>query len=424
MRFPVELSDSEAPVLLDHFLSILGSAEWERRHQTLLDQVRANPLMRGFVVARHGLELSIGRLIEAKNSATGIIFEATDPQQYYTFSFVAPVALLHQRLSPAGQKRLAGTLRDGLNTDRGLRPFLSEIQTAVHLMHQGYDVNFWDLEQGGGFDYLAIREGKEIEVECKAVSNDLGRQVHERRALDLSDRIRRALGGVLESVAGGRLVRVRLPARLPGASGLLQNVAAGVKAALAGTDHSWLLPCRVEVRNFAIPGTPFASEDPAAVTQETTRRFIDAQLGESNAHAFTLFRPRKAAVVVIIESDRRDRLVAELLRKLKDAAKGQFSRQRAAVLVVQFLELGPEAILELAAADSHDPRKASSLQLASNLFFRGRNRSHLHTVVYRSSGTLVIGAGVQEQGPTYSFTNPDHPHASDRRYSMFSVGGR
>ena len=133
--------------------------------------------------------------------------------------------------------------------------------------------------------------------------------------------------------------------------------------------------------------------------------------------------PDRCAIVVVVDSQKRDRVVGELVRGLKEAAK-QFSRRRPGLLVVQFLEIDPQGMLVLAQHDSHDPSKASALQLATNILLQGPERLHVHTVVYRSHGTLIaneVERGVQEQGYTYSFVNPAHPEAGDLRYRPFPI---
>jgi hypothetical protein len=94
------------------------------------------------------------------------------------------------------------------------------------------------------------------------------------------------------------------------------------------------------------------------------------------------------------------------------------------VLVVQFLELEGDEILDLATHDTTDPATASAIQLATSEFLRSSDRAHVHSIIYRGHGWLTPTAlpGVQEQGPAYFFTNRANPHAVDPRYRLFSEG--
>jgi len=422
MKFRVTLGTHGAPELFDRFLSIIGPEPWRKRYRNLLQQAQNNPLMRGFIGRRHVVELITGDLLKQGAAGRPIAIDLNSRDHYTTFSFVAGVVLIYDGLSDAGKKRLAGSLLGGLNTDQGMRPLQNELETATHLMNVDFDVVFNDLEGGvPGFDFLATRDGVELEVECKSVSGDLGRQVHERRMADLSAAIQRQLQ-TSDAPEGGWLVRLKIPARLPSDPATLEAIAGSVIGTIAGGPSSEFAGCRAELIPFDLAASPF-SGDSDAVTEDVVRHFTDEQLGSPNPSVFVAFAPRKRAIVVAVESDKRDRVVGQLIETLKDVAKGQFSGSRAAILVVHFLELDADAMLELARHDQTDPAKAPALQLATNLFFRSEARSHIHTVVYRSRGTLnsTALAGVQEQGPTYSFTNRSHAHGGDPRYMPFRV---
>jgi hypothetical protein len=422
MRFPATLPMEEAPEFFDRFLRMIGPQPWQKRYRNLLEQVRANPLLGELVARRHGIELSIGRLLETHDAQGGLPADLDTPEDYAALSFITPVVWIYDSLSQAGKVRVDGVLRGGLNTHQGLRPFENEIETATHLMHADFDVTFWDLEGRPGFDFLAVRDGVELEVECKSISGDLGRQVPQRGLRELSDRVRRGLNGVPGGVTGGWLVRATLPARLPKDPAGLERVAANVKAALMGGAPPSPEVCETDVRAFDLAASPFPVPEPTDVTKEKVRGFVDEQLGLSNVSTFSLSAPGKGALVVVVTSRKPDRVIGELVRTLKDAAKGQFSRRRPAVLAVQFLELEAEDMLELARQDSHDPAKARALQRATSLFFESPGRAHMHTVVYRSHGTLTsTGLDVQERGPTYTFTNPAHPYAEDPRCRPFPI---
>jgi hypothetical protein len=422
MRFAATLTTDEAPALFEKFVSLIGPDPWTKRYHMLRQQIQHNPLMAQYVRARHTLELGIGQRLEALAAGGPLPFRADTPVDNMVFSFLGPVVQIHAQLGEGGKKRLAGILRDGLNTDRGLRPFQNEIETATHLVHAGFDVTFWDLERGGGFDFLAERGDVALEVECKSVSGDLGRKVHTRRMLDLAARIRRTMvaDDVLGRVSGGRVVRVSVPGRLPAHPSFLDDVAQKVTGAVLGDDVPPQPAYALDVRQFELAKSPFAQSEP--VTEDAVRAFVDTLFGEANVHAFAAVRPTQAAIVVVVDSQQRDRVLGKLVRDLKEAAADQFSGTRAGALVVQFLELDAEALLQVARRDSTDPSRASALQIATNVFFNTPARAHVHTVVYRSHGVLMetpLG-GVQEQGPTYSFTNPHHPCAVDRRYQLFA----
>lgn len=430
MRFNASLTTDDIPSLLDRFLAIIGPDPWLRRYYSLREQVSRNPLLSPFTLERHALELTLANLLELRHQSRQLPIDMTDPYHYRLFSFIAPVVLVYEQLTDAGKKRIAGILRGGLNADTGLAPFQSEIETVTQLMHRGFDVTFSDIDAGQRFDFLATRNDVEIEIEVKAASGDLGHKIHRRRMIDLSWHLQPVLQDAGGKIQGGYLVRVILPSRLYGRVEFLREVANSVELALR-TDNPipGPEPCAVELHPFDLSQSPFGSPDPSTVNPTSLRQFVARESGHPNPHLFVLFRPGRAAVVVLVESLLKDKVVGGLMRELKQAAKTQFTRRRPSILIVQFLDLTPADLLELAASDSADPRTASALQLASNLFFHSPERAHIHTLVYRSHGVLlqrvsiredIVDHSYQEQGPTYSFRNPNHPLANDRRLSLFS----
>src|SRR5690349_10382996 len=99
MKFRVTVGTHEAPELLDRFLSILGAEPWERRHRTLLQQTRNNPLIRGFIARRHVVELIVGALLEQRAIGRPVGIDLNSRDHYTTFSFIAGVVLIYDGLS-------------------------------------------------------------------------------------------------------------------------------------------------------------------------------------------------------------------------------------------------------------------------------------------------------------------------------------
>lgn len=79
-----------------------------------------------------------------------------------------------------------GCLRDGAKGEYGFRPLAYEMNIAAHLVREGYDIDCVDLEGNGRFDFLAMKNGIEFEVECKTTSPDKGREIHRKQFNRLS----------------------------------------------------------------------------------------------------------------------------------------------------------------------------------------------------------------------------------------------
>ena len=128
--------------------------------------------------------------------------------------FAAGAVRIYEQLSERGKARFRGMLRDGLQPGSSLLALQHEVVTAVHLVSRGYDVQMNDLEGGSGVDYIASKDGLEIEVECKFFTGDLGRKIHRGKVLILHRYIADVVKDVFQRASKGLLVRVEIPDRL------------------------------------------------------------------------------------------------------------------------------------------------------------------------------------------------------------------
>jgi hypothetical protein len=70
-------------------------------------------------------------------------------------------------------------------------------------MSRGFDVDFHDLEDGGGYDFLAESGGSKLEVECKYISADTGRKIHRRKLYELGGTLAPIMSHAVEDKQGG-----------------------------------------------------------------------------------------------------------------------------------------------------------------------------------------------------------------------------
>jgi hypothetical protein len=104
-------------------------------------------------------------------------------------------------------------LRDALKAETSLAPLYLEIDLALKIIVEGYDVEFSDLEGTGQFDIKFVRDQFVGEIECKSLSADAGRQIHRKDCY----RFMQALFPAIERRASSQdqeILLVRLSSRL------------------------------------------------------------------------------------------------------------------------------------------------------------------------------------------------------------------
>jgi hypothetical protein len=426
MKLNIDVHDREIISLLERLVAITGPEPWVRKLRALEHQAGENPFLRKWQLERNCIELTFGQMLASRDAQGRFPVAIQNQMQYELYGFAAGVVRIYEQLTPRGRARVHGMLRDGLQPDNNLLPFQHEIVTAVHLVSRGYDVQMNDLENGSGVDYIASKDGLELEVECKVFTGDLGRKIHRGKVLMLHRYVADVVQDVFKRATKGLLVRVEVPDRLtcqPRQLGAIKRTLS--EALLSGDAVVRNLECEVTVFDFEIGASPFVARSFEETDQAAIRDFAHKRLGKANRELMVLFSPGKRAVVLQVQSAGHDETLKGAHRQLREAAKGQFTKTRPGILSVQFQELSAEQLLDIAKSDTTNRANATGLQIMTSDFLNSPNRQHIHAVVYRSQGSLTEsqaaqGRSVRGEGPAYYIRNPGNAHYNDPRCMAFA----
>jgi hypothetical protein len=276
MRFRTDISTAEIPGFIAQMLNITGVEPWVKRIEWLNRENAENEYMGEWLKNRFAVEFALQRWLVKADS----IVEDTatpDASTYELLAFATGIASIYHQLRPHAQNRLRGQLLDGLKSETGLLPLQLEVSTITHLVRAGYSVEPHDLEAGGGYDFLASKDGLEVEVECKLLSGDIGRKIHKRLFAKLAHALTPVLTQLFQAASTGLLVRITLPERLTAApqqhEAIVQSVAKGVVGDGIATDA-----CSVRLYEFEIASSPFAAGLDARQRMRDVQTFIAQQL--------------------------------------------------------------------------------------------------------------------------------------------------
>ena len=425
MRYVPEIHDRDFPRLANGFVQLVGADRLKRRFEWLHRELAANPFMDGWLRERCSLELTFNDILASDRVSLLTPLRVTTEAEYELVAFLAGVMKMHPLLSAAGQRRLQGRLIDGIQSEQGLLAVQHEVTTVSHLMTRGFDVECHDLEHGGGFDFLARRNAIELEVECKMASGDIGRKIHKRKSLVLFKELHDAIAPAYASATVGLVVRVTLPDRLSGKLEDHRKIGGAVTTALLSGGEASSETCSVQVYDFPISGSPFDIATEADLSKLAVSDFIHRVTGQPNTNSMTVFSPGKRAVVLVLDSMKRDKVLESVRAVLRESALSQFTRSRPGVLAVQLHDLSEAQFRELAGADSGDRQSATGVQMMTSDLLNSPSRAHVHSVVYRAHGELVgNGAAKTSSAMAYYMVNQNHHLARDPTYAVFNDPGR
>ncbi|MCY4560552.1 MAG: hypothetical protein OXF79_30140 [Chloroflexi bacterium] len=423
MYFPPEVTEREFPYLIRRFREITGWSPWQKRLDWLQDGVSKTIAMPHFWRERFELELAFATICKRYKITGRYPRKNLTLDQQRVLSFVSMVVRCHERLSQRGQNRLRGMILDSLKSDYGLAPLAYEMKIAAHLMTRNFGVIFHDLETGGGYDYLAVKDDMRIEIECKFVSGDIGRQIHLKRLHQFGEYVTPKLHALLSQVSGGLLVQLTIPGRLHGQESQHASIAEQLSHAITLQEREYRdAGNEISISKFDLENSPFATHTPQFLSKNEVDQFVFKTFGVNNKNMLIMFRPHRHAVIVVLQSAKEERVLTGIHRQLKGSARQQFTGCLPAVLCCHLADLQEH---ELSSLQHKDDDAVGLNYMTSDLIIR---RPQLLAVTYTAPGRLVnesvlIGNMEQqshrEQGAAYTIRNPNHSFAQDARYILF-----
>lgn len=419
MKIQTDISPEKLPALVRQVTSIVGWQVWKKRIEELNSLAASNPLWSEFILERHSLEITFGDVKKyIKNTGGRYAWPPRTADEFRLYSFIALVGPVYEQLGQEGKKRLSGAIRSGLEKEHGLGPVVFEMKTAAHLMARGFDVDFRDIENGGGHDFFAVSGETKFEVECKHISADIGRKLHRRKLYNLAVRLSPVLHEALNIKHGGFHVRVEIPDRLHGNIEQHQLLTSEIQTALSNGIRSESASCRISIEQFDVVKSPFSIERGSNITMDKIREeFCKAHDCEAG-HTLFMWHPGKAAIALSIKSRKEDAVLGRILENLKKDARRQFTGQHPAFMCVHMADLSDEQLINIAKTDQSGT--VTGIQIALNKLLN--DRPHLHTIALTCEGAVSHQRGrtgnlstssVQEIAPAYIFRSPDHPQAND-----------
>ena len=423
MYFPPEVTDQELPRIIRRFKQITGWPPWKKRLTWLEDGIQSTVAMPHFWQERFELELAFASIHKRYTTTGRYPSNNLTIDEQRLLSFVSMLVRCYENLGQRGQGRLRGMLVDSLKSDYGLAPLAYEMKVAAHLMSKGFDVTFHDLESGGGHDYLTAKDDVQIEVECKFVSGDIGRQIHLKRLYQFGEYLAPRLHALLSCISDGIFVHVTLPERLHGQENQHAAITENVSKAITLQEGEFQFSdSRVSVCKFALENSPFATYTPQLLSKQDVDQFVYRNFGVENRNMLIIFRPHSHAVIVVLQVSKEDRVLTGIHQQLKDSARNQFSGDLPAVLCCHLADLAEHELLSL---QHKDDRGLGLDHMTADLINR---RPQLLAVTYTAPGSLtreqvLTGSTThqsqRERGPAYTIRNPSHPFSEDPQYMLF-----
>jgi hypothetical protein len=373
---------------LPAFVQLAGEDAWWKRVNQLERDARRSEFQTKIVLDHHWLEMEIAAQIAFLRDHGRLLPEQILPNSMAALRFAATVAELHERLGARGRVRLQGRLRGALKST--FSGFYLELDLAIELLQQGFDVTFPDLEADAPWDLSFARNGIAGELECKSLSADAGRKIHRKDFYRFVDSLRDLLLKRIER--GSReIIVITLDDRLVPDVGTQGPLRSSTARMLSDDTLTTLTE-----NGFRIEREPLEKVVPAKLTggiDDLNPRWQKAYGGNCHVagpltHAY--------GCVVAVRSVREDDPSRAQLDALKKAAS-QLSGRAPGFIAVQHEEVTPQDL-----AQRPLRRKAGILAMA---LFHSDSGQHIAAIHHSTFSGFHSAHGIIAR-PAFVFWNP------------------
>lgn len=359
-----DLSDISRDAAL--VIDFIGEDEYRRSFAAIHRSLNAKGFVTPYDDAAFALELDLFNLENLRTSNGGTF--QFHPQFHAGMDFLIGVGQTIPHLSTGAKRRLLGRLRKGLK--EGLWPLQHEFRIAGFLSKIGWDIYFHDLEEGGGYDFLATRDGVAFEVEAKAMSVYTAWPIKPEEVTKLFVEAKQSFSWNDERAIP--ILRIKFLSGLSCERTQLRELISAVTE-VARTREEVFLP------GIKVGSIGTVSDMPG-----------DKLLGAAHMHSLMV---RKTVVVnaehpkfvLELNSNKPVQLAKKMLKTIRETAKERFSHSKPGAI---WMHIGMITDNDFNALSSSYNGKAGLLDRISERILLSEKRTHLSQLVFSGGSSL------------------------------------
>jgi len=382
MKYSTTVTPTIIKENFEQMLEITGWEKWENVIINLKSRGKGNPLWDEFIRRRNEIELTFGELYTFFKSHGKMPSSLTE-SQYRLHAFLAAFLGVYRNLGVQAQHRLKKSIDKAFDQDHSFKPLLHELTTLTHLMARDFDVKFSEYENANfgkekNADFIVNYDGDQIEIECKYISVDRGRSIHQNELYSLSNYLYQGIMHKIPQEEGLRILRVHLHDKLNKSQEKQLAITASVLGALHSSNS---VPCETicDVTEQIVSDEELNTlRENCADTSiiEFKRAFCDLfSIDVRNCLSYSL--PGNMFIVLYFTCAIPDAVFKNVHRLLQEAASKQLPRNSPGILCIRMGEMNREEIIKYF---SREHGENSMLRRHANCLFASRR--HLYGVVF------------------------------------------
>ena len=411
-----QMTTAEVPGIYRRLARTIGAEHWQGAVARQEEAIRSNHFLGDYLRSEYAIAYQLDRLRRLVAAVGTVPYETcNDPSVFPSLAFAAQVLGVLEMSTPKQARAFVNRVRPAFTSSENMHGLRLELQAATHFARRGQSLAWHRVKDGGTFDLLIEDLGLSgLEVECKSISENTGRRIPRRAALEFWGELWKDVASVAQNLRSGLAVVLTVPSRLPEDAGerwtlgreVVTRILAGSGATLGGG---------AEVR--IDPFDPAKLEAANDKGRKELRKAIDAATGTANREAAVYGTPAGGMLVFVMQSSVEDVVLDRVFATLDDSAARQFTRKRGALFWVALQGIDADQLLSVHERDSDPGEQPTVLKLGVNNFLH-RAPDHIVGVVFSSRTGLipVVDGSTDLGGVTNFFLKKESPfwHASFR----------
>ena len=418
-----QIGTADIPDIYRRFAHVVGAKHWKHRVTQMRAAIKGNHALTHYLHNENDIAFGLQRcndLIERYGRLPSDL-EATRTL-YPAISFAAQTLSMMELAPRVGAERLRKRVEGALKNPNDMRALRLELSTATHFARRGCRLEWPEMTDGGTFDLLVPDAGSSgLEVECKSVSDDKGRNIHRREALDFHHLLVNELGAIRKNLIVGLAVVLTLPDSLPTRHKEREALAKRVRQQISiGHGSQFDDGSDIRITEFDLGRLGNVANDNRP---EVVREIVENVTGTQNREAMLIGTEKGGALAFVVQSVVNDDFLGATFRTLGDAAKRQLTGRRPGVLIAGFDGLDGEQLLSIAGQDNDPQQPPTALAIRVSRFLSSDSRDNVVGVGFLSRGALrpVTDGIVDSGGTAYYFPKRASPFWHDDFSGLFTA---
>lgn len=423
MPFRQSICDYELDQLFGRFRHLIGESNWRQRIKKLEEEIRGNKFIRHYHLKDNDIAYQFNHCSNLERQYGTFPADRMDLSPVYpALEFASHCLSTLAKMGAENRTRAIGRIRGAFRNPEDMRALQLEFTVGLHFSKLGHRLAWPELEIGGEtYDLLVEDIGPTgLEVECKAVSEEKGRRIPTRCALEFWNLMQRDLIAATRGLHSGLSIVITLPSKLPTSFAERKDLVKLVaKTVLSG--QSQIYPqADISILDFdsqLLSGIDWNSPASGA------RELIESITGTTNRQAMVAGLKGGGVVTCVIQSRQDDSLFDAIQKTAKRAAVKQLTGNRPGLILLEFGGTSPEEMESLAEHDNIPGNAPTGLRMwASEFLSNCTDRDHIVGIGFLSRGAIRRPNSnvVTNSGSAYVFSRRDSGQWNDAFSGLFN----